>query len=441
MIATGRPREDVKGLALKLVGMLLALGALHNAGAPSAESNSLAGEKLFRDVETYYNFGDHRTATEADLKTGEWLRGRLRAAGLQAEFFNWTLDHFFLDRCALTVDGKQIESFPLWQPKATAVSGVSAPLTAFAPAINDAALKGRIVLFGSEFFGSQPPWRIEWLERAARAGAVGAILIPARGNRLAAQNARPAYAEKRLPLPALIVAGADEAALKAAAEKHSAAELLITGRYEANAKARNVTARLNRGRKLIVVSTPISGWFGCASERGTGVALWLALAEWAAARKSETSFLFIGNSGHELDNLGADKFLQSPRAPKPADVTLWIHLGAGIASREWERAGAGWKPATGFRPGLLGTKEQFIPLLKESFTGLPYTPNPARILGELKEVMDAGYPAFGLIAGTVFGHTRGDKPDSTGPELLEPIAKALVKTIEAVEAAGGSLQR
>jgi hypothetical protein len=415
----------------KIVGLLLA-GALYGVVALGAESNPLAGEKLFRDVEAYYNFGDHRTATAADLKTSEWLRGRLRAAGLQAEFFHWMLDHFFLDECALIVEGKTFESFPLWQPKTTGARGVRAPLARFTAVLSDEAMKGRIVLFSAEARQGQP--RAALLERAARNGAAGAVFVLARGGRVAAQNAAPTFAEKPLPLPVAIVASAAEAALAAAAEKQSVVELRIVGRYEKQAKARNVVARLNRGKKLIVVSTPISGWFGCASERGTGVALWLALAEWAAARKSDTSFLFIGNSGHELGDLGAEKFLASPHAPKPAEVTLWIHLGAGIASREWERAGDGWKPTTGFRPGLLGTREPYIPLLREAFAGVPYTPHASRILGELKEVMEAGYPAFGLIAGTVFGHTRDDRPDSTGPELLEPIAKALVHALERIEA-------
>lgn len=416
---------------IQIMAMLCVAHALNLTASSGAEIDPLAGARLFRDVETYYWFGDHRTATEPDLKTSEWLRGRLKAAGLQAEFFRWTLDHFFLDQCALTIAGKPFESFPLWQPRATGAQGLSAPLVSFTQAMDDATLKGRIVLFGADALAGQS--RTGLLERVARGGAVGALLVAGRGGKVVAQNATPAFAETPLPLPALTVAGADEAALKTAAEKNSLATMRITGRYATNAKARNITARLNRGKKLIVVSTPISGWFGCASERGTGVALWLALAEWAAARNSGASFLFIGNSGHELDNLGADKFLHSPLAPKPADVTLWIHLGAGIASREWERAGNGWKPAPGFRPGLLGTREQFIPLLKEAFAGVPYAPNSARILGELKEVMEAGYPAFGLIAGTVFGHTRDDRPDSTGPEFLEPIARSLVKAIEAME--------
>ncbi len=38
-----------------------------------------------KDVVTYANMGDHRTATDGDIKTTEWLSERLKKAGFTIE--------------------------------------------------------------------------------------------------------------------------------------------------------------------------------------------------------------------------------------------------------------------------------------------------------------------------------------------------------------------
>jgi hypothetical protein len=68
---------------VRIAGLLFIGGALCAAIAPGAETDPLAGAKLFRDVESYAGLGVHRTDTAADLKTSEWLRARLEAAGVQ----------------------------------------------------------------------------------------------------------------------------------------------------------------------------------------------------------------------------------------------------------------------------------------------------------------------------------------------------------------------
>jgi hypothetical protein len=420
---------------IKIAGLLFIGGALCAAIAPGAETDPLAGAKLFRDVESYAGFGVHRTATAADLKTSEWLRARLEAAGLRAEFFPWTLDQFFLEHSSLTIDGKAVESFPLWQPQATERQGVRDALVRFSPDLSGETLRGRIVVFAAEFT-AQGKWQRAWLNRAAEAGAVGAVLvITSRHGAVTAINATAANAERPLPLPALIVSSRDEERLRAATSHGAVATLRITGAYKRGVQARNVVGKLQRGPKWIVVSTPTSGWFQCAAERGGGVAVWLALAEWANRRKTQTSFLFLGNSGHELAYLGAHKFHASGQTPKPADTLVWLHLGAGVGARAWEQAGAGWQPLRKLRPGAADAAPEFLPLVRQAFAAVPaYTPREARGIGETSEVMKAGYKVFNLVAGNHWIHTRFDRADSTGPEALEPVARAAAQVLEAIEA-------
>src|SRR5260370_569455 len=50
------------------------------------DAGTLSGAKLFEDVITYYNFGEHRTASGGDLRTSRWLADQLRATGLEGTF-------------------------------------------------------------------------------------------------------------------------------------------------------------------------------------------------------------------------------------------------------------------------------------------------------------------------------------------------------------------
>jgi hypothetical protein len=143
----------------------------------------------------------------------------------------------------------------------------------------------------------------------------------------------------------------------------------------------------------------------------------------------------MGNSGHELDNIGAHHTLDK-YAPAAEDVACWIHLGASIATRDWEKTESGYQPSDKVNPSLnlVGT-EDLMPVLMAAFTNVPgYKPrSKGRVAGELRHFMSAGYRAFGFFGGHRYFHTRLDTPETTGPEFLEPVARALVQVIQNLE--------
>src|SRR3546814_9587510 len=74
-----------------------------------------------------------------------------------------------------------------------------------------------------------------------------------------------------------------------AARHGAAAKLALRGRGGIRAAQNIIGRRVRSGRPWLVVSTPRSGWTDCAGERGPGIAMWLALADWmprALDRKS-----------------------------------------------------------------------------------------------------------------------------------------------------------
>lgn len=147
--------------------------------------------------------------------------------------------------------------------------------------------------------------------------------------------------------------------------------------------------------------------------------------------------MFVSTSGHELGGLGMKAFLKE-LAPPPERVLCWVHLGAGIATYSWEETATGLKRLR--EPDsrrYLMTSRDLVPLLTTTFAGLSgLTPTVDRAVGEFEFMLKAGYRTFGIAAGHRFHHTPADSPEMTGPEILEPVGRALINTIEAIESGG-----
>jgi len=223
--------------------------------------------------------------------------------------------------------------------------------------------------------------------------------------------------------------------LRKAATHRAPVQFSIRGRDEIEAKSSNVVAKLVRGDKWIVVTTPLSGWFTCAGERGPGVALFLGLARWAEERSGEHSLMFLGNTGHELDQVGAHHTLEG-NAPPTEDVSMWIHLGASITARDYQTGNGKPRPLDKIHPdgNLVATKD-LGPIVESAFAKIealtPRTEGP--VFGELKDFMEAGYNAYGFFGSFLYFHTTLDTGAVTTPGLLEPVGAAIMQTIEAID--------
>lgn len=404
--------------------------------ARRADVGPLSGAKLYEDVITYYNLGEHRTASEVDLRTSRWLAGQLRGAGLQSTFQTFGLRQFFLRQCRLSIGDKPVRCFPLWYPHATGSTPINAAL-AVADKSGGQGLRGKIAVVKFPFAAgpaiTEQSGHAEIIQAAAKSGASAVVAITEGATKEIIALNSPAGAQA-WPIPVVLAGERDAPLIAASAASGERASLLLDGTDDQNATARNVIARLDRGKDLIVVSTPQSGWFRCAVERGPGIAMFLGLARWASRRPSGPSFLFVSTSGHELGGLGMRAFLKE-LAPSPSRVLCWLHLGAGIAAYSWEETATGWKRLRepDSRRYLMSSRD-LVPLLTNTFAGQPgLTPTTDHAVGEFESILKAGYRTFGIAAGHRFHHTPADSPEMTGPEILEPVGRALINTIEAIE--------
>lgn len=274
-------------------------------------------------------------------------------------------------------------------------------------------------------------------EQAATEGALPLVVaVPHPSQSIYARNAAKPYIDKPLPVPTLIVAASSAPKLSEAMAQRQAVAFELNGLVDENAFGVNVLAKLDRGGDWVVVSTPSSGWFTAAGERGGGVALWLGAARWVAQHDKTNSYVFVSNSGHELDMLGSKYTLN--RMPAPDDVSLWFHLGASIGTRQWEKTDMGFNPLDESNGIYLFAHWRQYWTAITKFSRVPELKIlPSFILpsdrGELVHFIDAGYPAMGFVGDHLYFHTPDDKPGVSSPELLAPYAEGLVNLFESFQ--------
>ncbi len=195
------------------------------------------------------------------------------------------------------------------------------------------------------------------------------------------------------------------------------AAMTLTGTMT-DTRAVNVRAyKPGRGRTL-VISTPLTGWFGCGAERGPGVAVLLRTA--AALMSVDRPALVIGTGSHEIGHLGMTHLLSS-RAPDVDDVEFWFHFGASLAARNLDSADAvpSMKHLVGTAVSERLVRNALGALVRTYVDGSSTTP------GESGQIISAGYRRFAGMVGTFPGfHTPADRGAAIDFELLESIAGA-----------------
>lgn len=377
------------------------------AAAPAlahADEANLAG--VADDLARYVGFGNKQSGGRGDNGCGEWLERELIASGFAAERLSFSVPWFETDIAELTAGDARVTVWPQPIVRTTPAEGLSAPLVRV-----DAAGHAVHPLEGSIALVDLPHDRwssMTWpgvkvpVDAAFASGAVACVIITnGPTGKVIALNS-----DGRDPLydgPIALLAPEDAAPFLAAAGERREARLTLTGKG-GRREAFNLIGQIDRGLgKWVVVSTPRSGWFTCAGERGGGIAAWLHIARWAAKALPSHDLAFVCNSGHEYLYLGAEELLHRI-APRPEETAFWLHLGANLAARDWH-------DTVGFSKPLPGTDSQrFLvvspPLLSTAlscFAGLAGLEAPYRTdeitAGELTNIVDAGYASVAGIFG------------------------------------------
>lgn len=426
--------------------------------APGARhaTDPFSGDKLYGDVIFYSSLGEHRTATATDYATEAWLALRLKALGFSVELLPFSTNQFYPTETSVTVGGKsRIQAFPVWWPTPTRGAGQTGKLTT-----DLANVSGKIYLFDNAS-GTVNQSVQNTIKTAAANGATGVIVVLTQAatpsQEIYGQNAQQlvSYDPSADPgagdqtpwtIPVVTIGRSDRPTLQNAIDNSLDVKLRSEGFFKTGATSNVVIGTLNRGPadKTLLVSTPSSGWFEDAGERGTGVAVWLALAEWAAKETSGVKWVFMSSSGHELNFRGTNAYLKSPLVPPPSDVYLWTHLGADVITYDYSSNSDGTLTRTD-QPVKQYVKyntanASILAALDDSF--LPANPQAKAlnilglqnsIGGDLTYAKFHGYSNLLYFAGgNPTFHTHQDTPETSSPQILEPIARLIKSALQEV---------
>jgi hypothetical protein len=275
-------------------------------------------------IHGYEEQGFHRTGTTVDQISGDWLMGQVRDIGLDPMGENFSLSRIDPINASLVVNGRKIEGLPLFDGGFTTSAGI----------------RGRI----GNLKGDAPIGLTEITPNTAEAGALGdarrqsrhqAIVVVTRGGR---PGFCPSNAESFLrPFgPPVLQVTSEEAPFLVDCARQGLEAVLTTHVERIQAHAFNVTAVVpgtKRNAAPLVVMTPRSGWWSCASERGGGLACWLEIMRVLRDAKPAREVLFVASSGHEIGHRGIDVFIER-RPGIVAAAHAWIHLGASIGAAQ-----------------------------------------------------------------------------------------------------------
>ncbi|MCP4430936.1 MAG: hypothetical protein GY806_08170 [Gammaproteobacteria bacterium] len=355
---------------------------------------------LYKLASDYSKFGCHRTGSTTQLATEAWLLKTLQTFTHRLEKFEFDYQHFEAVTEVL-VDGGLIPSMALYYEAV----GELVDCRNFE--------MGSVNISWDE---SMAYAAIQEIQKQADQGKCDALLVATRcaNDSLYAFNVFPVLKDL---LPVILVPGCEF-------ERLSESNICLN--YSASVSQRtanNIIARFGEGssKSTVVITTPITGWFECAGERGTGVALAIALAEQLS--KTCTVELVLA-SAHELGYLGGFQFADS-LDNSPAAV---IHLGSCLATRDarieaWSNVNCSAFDKIFRRQGIVLNK-------------VSNPSSQADWVGEAECWAHFNCPMLSIAGDNPVFHTPDDRIDNVTDEklpvdmfrVLKGLAEALIKT-------------
>ena len=373
------------------------------------------------DIRAWDAIADHRTGTEGDRETADWLAGAVRREAAAPALDTFPLARWALRRCAVEIGDVVVSGVPMFDSAASGPAGVSAPLSSLPTASG----------IGLGAVGPAAGTAANRAFQHARRGNAQALVVVAKMNAavpgLALQNA-DSFAAPFGP-PVLQVATEHEGWLCDAAQRGETARVIVDVAKE-DALGCNVIARIpgvaKRGELApLVVTTPKSSWWTSTAERGGGIAVWLALLRHFAHQPPQRDVCFLATSGHELGHLGLEHHLR--QHPRLAEARAWLHLGANFAAK-------------GSRVRLQTSDADLRSLARGAMAqadALPEdeTPPGQRPGGEVRNIYDLNGRYVSLLGTNAWFH----HPDDRWPATID--VDATVRLVQAMIAVAAGLSQ
>jgi hypothetical protein len=222
--------------------------------------------------------------------------------------------------------------------------------------------------------------------------------------------------------PVVLVPGREAARLEGT--EGSRIEVDLAAEVVPGTTANVVAANGVEGMPLLL-TTPMTGWFGCAGERGTGLAVLLELVE----RFADRPLLVLATTGHELLYEGVRRWV----AERSLEVSAIVHVGADLATEAYGEGGV--RALATSRVAFCGRSTAAAGVGRALEPGgWAFREDPAAWLGEGEVWSGFDVPLLSLTGAGPWFHTREDTPaGSTSPQSLATVADALADAVVALD--------
>lgn len=372
---------------------------------PGTAQADAAGDELFDLVVQYHALGPHRTGTDVDVATAAWMSHQLTERGCavnrdQLEFPQW--------QCTsrLTCDDARVEHLPVFYEWHGTIETDEVQVVDF-----DAASGGLPGVVGPA------------AQDARDAGAAATVLATAHpeGSLVAVNRT---LTDPVSGFPTVLVAGRELDRLRAGRVELTMSAVVEPG-TTTNIVARNPTAGRDQAGRPLVLTTPMNGWFGCAGERGTGIAVLLHLVQ----RLAHLPLVVVATAGHELGYFGGHRWVDQT----DTDPGAVVHVGASVAVEDRSAGRSGALAGTRLAMSNLG-RDRAQPVAEAlARADLALDADTTRWLGEGEAFVKLGAPLLSFTGAGLDFHTPEDTPDrATSAASLARVANAIGDAADAM---------
>jgi len=278
-------------------------------------------------IAAYDAQGNHRTGTEVDNTSAEWLANQVRQFSAEPLLEPFTLNRVDLQSCYLRIAGRRIDGVPAFDAGFTDAEGIHGR---FGPLGSDA----EIGLAETEPYKlAEPGVEQRGQVSEARQGRHKAVVVLTRGIRPGLFLMNASAFSKPFGPPMLQISSTESDWLSQHAKNRTEATFVAQA-SRTNARAFNVTVKIagsNPTLAPLVLMAPRSGWWQCASEQGSRLACWLEAIRVVAGGKPTRDCFFVALSGHELGLLGMEAYIKG-RSDLIRRAHVWIFFGSDIGA-------------------------------------------------------------------------------------------------------------
>ena len=347
-------------------------------------------------ISEYAEQGIHRTGTDVDNQSADWLMQRIEMLDVAATDAAFEFKRLQPITAQLLIGDAVVSGVPLYDCHYTDASGITG-------SIGELGSDADIGVIMALPFDAAPNVRL--LYKARKAAQHKAIVVVT-DSQLPEEGAALLNAEDfTAPFgpPVLQVANKHWIAIQTAIKSRRQVGFVLHCEY-VKATARNVEAKIKGSRPElapIVVMTPRSGWWANASERGGGIACFLEIMRAVKSSRPKRDVIFTANTGHELGHTGLSLFLNNnPALIKNAHI--WMHLGANFAAK--------FGPQVRLQYSDDESVASLEPWLKQNgLTPSAVTPIGQRPLGEARNVFDGQGRFVSILGGNGLFHHPADR--------------------------------